>query len=394
MAREAEGETRQTKGIEMTRFATPSPKRWGTRTEALVVCVCLSFAGLVGCAQPGRAGPSAVSGESNAGGPSAASRPAPAAERAGANKAADARLRDLATAIVQHGVKYAENPVVRAQGVEACEEVLGKESLPAIRGALKDEHAGVRFAACMALGRLKDGEAAGALRGMLVDPDASVRAGVYFALERLGDVSHRKEWTELLRRHSDSAVRRNAALALGALGDPKAMGMLSLAARSDLDEGVRLQALEGLANLGDKDAVDQFLHFSIAGLSFRQPFALMALRHVKDDRVTETLRSRLESSPYLESQLAAARSLGAQGYGDGFNLALASLEWNKPQTELADDPPANQVMRVRSMAALALGDIGDRRALKALTKRMQTPDDPRVQLAAATAILMILNGPA
>ena len=50
--------------------------------------------------------------------------------------------------------------------------------------------------------------------------------------------------------------------------------------------------------------------------------------------------------------------------------------------------------RVRSMAALALGDIGDRRALKALTKRMQTPDDPRVQLAAATAILMILNGPA
>jgi HEAT repeat protein len=172
--------------------------------------------------------------------------------------------------------------------------------------------------------------------------------------------------------------------------------LLTRAARSDLDEGVRLQALEGLAILGDKDAIDQFLRFAIAGRSFRQPFALMALRQVKDDRVIEALRSRLDSasSPYLESQLAAARSLGAQGYREGFNLALSALEWNQPQADLPDDPPANQVMRVRSMAALALGEIGDRRALKALTKRMQTPDDPRVQLAAATAILMILNGPA
>lgn len=363
----------------MKRIEAPSRTGWGVRAGVGLTCMVAAMMGMGGCAQQSAAGPNTIS------------RPAGASGRA--TSAADKSLRDLATAIVRRGVQYPENPVVRAQGVEACEETLGAESLPLIRHALKDEHPGVRFAACMALGRLKDAESAGALRGLLNDPDASVRAGVYFALERLGDGTHRKEFADLLRRHAEAVVRRNAAMALGALGDPKTLGLLSRAARADLDEGVRLQALEGMAMLGDKDAVDQFIRFSIAGLSFRQPFALMALRHVKDERVTEALRSRLDSSPYLESRLAAARSLGAQGYGDGFNLALTSLDWNQPQADLPDDPPANQVMRVRTMAALALGEIGDRRALKPLTKRMQTPDDPRVQLAAATAILMIIDGP-
>lgn len=308
--------------------------------------------------------------------------------------AADEPLRVLATAILKRGVQYPENPVVRAQGIEASADTLGAAALPAIRDALKDEEPGVRFAACMALGRLKDTESKGALRALLNDADPSVRVGVYFALERLGDVSHRQEWADLLRRHGDSTVRRNAALALGTLGDAHVVQLLNRAASSDADEGVRIQACEGMAVLGDADAIDQLLRFSIAGQSFRQPFALLALRRVHDDRVVETLRSRLNTAPYLESRLAAARSLGAQGYGYGFRLALDSLDWNAPLTDLPDDPPANQLMRVRTMAALALGEIGDRRALKALTERMETPDDPRVQLAAATAILMILHVPA
>jgi HEAT repeat protein len=48
-------------------------------------------------------------------------------------------------------------------------------------------------------------------------------------------------------------------------------------------------------------------------------------------------------------------------------------------------------MRVRTMAAFTLGEIGDRRALGVLQQRMENHDDARVQLAAAKAILMILN---
>jgi HEAT repeat protein len=53
----------------------------------------------------------------------------------------------------------------------------------------------------------------------------------------------------------------------------------------------------------------------------------------------------------------------------------------------------NQIMRVRSMAALALGAIGDPAALPALKHRLEAQDDPRVQLAAARAILEILEAP-
>lgn len=291
-------------------------------------------------------------------------------------------------------MQYPEHPAVRAQAVEAAEEVLGKDALLLIREAMKDEHPAVRFAACMALGRLRDPDAFPALRKLAEDEDANVRVGAYFALERLGDGSHRPAWVDLLRRHEDPTVRRNAVMALGMLEDKKAMPVLELAASSDPDEGVKLQALEGMARLGDREAIGRFLQYAIAGQSFRQPYALVTLAHIRDERVVPALRTRLESSPYLESRLAAARSLGALGYPDGYDLALASLNWEDTRSDLRDDPPEVQLMRVRSMAAMALGEIGSRRALDALAGRMQTPDDPRVQLAAATAILMILNGPA
>jgi HEAT repeat protein len=306
---------------------------------------------------------------------------------------ADNTLRELAATYVRQGVRYPEHPVVRAEAVEAAAKVMGRDALLLVRGAMKDEHPAVRFAACMAMGRLKDPDAAPTLRELLKDEDPSVRVGVYFALERLGDTSHRVEWVELLRRHENPVVRRNAAMALGLLEDKKSLPLLELAANSDPDEGVKLQALEGMARLGDRDAISQFLQYAIAGQSFRQPYALITLAYIKDERVAPALRTRLESSPYLESRLAAARSLGVLGYADGYDLALASLNWKDAQPNLRDDPPEVQIMRVRSMAAMALGEIGDRRALDALAKRMQTPDDPRVQLAAATAILMILNGP-
>ena len=48
-------------------------------------------------------------------------------------------------------------------------------------------------------------------------------------------------------------------------------------------------------------------------------------------------------------------------------------------------------MRVRQLAAMALGAIGDHRALPALRRRLNDPSDPRVQVYAANAILEILS---
>lgn len=302
-------------------------------------------------------------------------------------------LRAEAQTCVERGMVYPFDPAVRTQAMEAACKVLGDAGRLRIREGLKDQHPGVRFAAAMALGKLKDKAALPALRSLTSDPDANVRIAAYFALEQCGlsSTEYRTAWRDCLRKHENPEVRRNAVLALGQLNDTSTIPILRAAANGDSDEGVRTQALEGLALLGDKDAVSRFTFEAFGGVGYRQPFALITLGQVPDDRVVPTLRSRLASSPYLEARLAAARGLGAKGWADGLELAMRSLDWNKPDRNLPEDRPENQIMRVRSMAAMALGEIGDPKALEKLKKTMENPEDPRVQLAAATAILMIVD---
>jgi HEAT repeat protein len=304
----------------------------------------------------------------------------------------DTELRRTATAYVEAGLRFPDIPAVRAQAMESATETLGDEALYQIRPGLKDEHPGVRFAACMAIGELEDRESIPQLRKLATDSDPNVRIGAFYALEKLGVTSYRRAWRDMLRYHDSAEVRRNAVLALGQLGEPEVLPLLRMAATTDQDEGVRIQAYEAMALLGDEHAIGRFIYEALGGVGFRQPFALLTLGEVPDERVIPALVTRLETSPYLEARLAAARSLGAHGYANGFELARKSLTWDDADPAAPNDSVRSQIMRVRSMAALALGEIGDRRALKPLSRLMQDPDDPRVQLAAATAILMILDG--
>jgi HEAT repeat protein len=304
-----------------------------------------------------------------------------------------AQARREAETCIDRGMVYPFDPAVRAQATEAAAQVLGESSRLRIREGLKDQHPGVRFAAALALGKLKDKGALPALQNLVNDPDPSVRVGAYFALDQLGasTSAQRTLWRDILRKHEKPEARRNAVLALGQLKDKATIPLLKAVVSADSDEGVRMQALEGLALLGEREAVNRFIFEAFGGVGFKQPFALLALGQVPDDRVIPCLKLRMKNAPYLEAQLAAARGLGAKGYADGFDLAFRSLDWNQPVRNLPEDRPENQVMRVRSMAAMALGEIGDPRALEKLKKAMEDPEDPRVQLATATAILKIVD---
>lgn len=299
-------------------------------------------------------------------------------------------LRIEARLTIEEGLVYEDNPAIRSQAVEATAEVLEDAALQ-IRQRLEDEHPGVRFAACMALGELRDRDAVAALRKRTQDEDASVRVAAYFALERLGIQDYRRPWADALMRSPEAAVRRNAALAFGRLGDPSALPLLNRAGVHDDDEGVRLQVREAMAVLGDADTISRFVHDAYGGAGFRQPFAILTLGQVKDHNVLPTLRRCLDTSPYRETQLAAARALAMHGYAEGYNLALRSLRWNQARSDLPDDPPRNQIRRVRSMAIMALGEIGNPDALGPLYRLLAESDDPQIQLTAATAILKILN---
>jgi len=303
----------------------------------------------------------------------------------------DGVLREKATQQICLAARLPDRPDVRAQAMEAAAHVLGDEGVLLLREGLKDTHPAVRFAACMGLGELADVDAKPAVQPLVHDPDGSVRVAAYFALERMGDLSHRVAWRDALLSNPEPVVRRNAALALGRLHDKHVIPLLRKALADDPDDGVRLQALEALAFLGDDYAINRFLVDAYGGMGFKQPFALLTLGHVPGERVLSALRTRLKHAPYLEARLAAARSLGMQGYDEGYALALKSLSWDEPDRNVPNDPPETQIMRVRSMAALALGDIGRREALGPLHQAMETEMDPRVRLAAATAIVRILN---
>ncbi|MBN1488906.1 MAG: HEAT repeat domain-containing protein [Phycisphaerae bacterium] len=297
-------------------------------------------------------------------------------------------LRTLAMQYMTAAVTFQDNPVIRAQAIEGLQRTEGEKAVTWFREAINDEHPGVRFAACIALGTIRHEPSETLLRVCLADPDANVRVAAMFALRRLGDPGFVDEFGQIVRAHPDARVRRNAVLVLGRLEEPGAIALLRRAYEDD-DESVRLQALESMALLGDKRAVEQILFYAGGGFGDRQAFALITLGRAHNTRAVDTLRYALEKAPYLESKLAAARALGEMGYNDGYKLALQSVEWNEPAQNLPDDPPENQIMRIRTQAAFALGAIGEPGALTALRKQMETPGDPRVQLAAAAAILDI-----
>jgi HEAT repeat protein len=302
--------------------------------------------------------------------------------------AAGFRQRGFET--VKRGIQYPYLPSVRAQAVEAMQEAAPEEGLPWIRSALADEHPAVRFAACLAAGAVHDLLARDGLTRCLDDPDANVRVGAIFALHRLGDTHLTGQLPEYLFDSSQPSVRRNAALVLGRLGEPGAVSLLARAMR-DPDEGVQLQALESMALLGNREAQQQLTFYANSGTGYKEAFALNALSQTHARRFLDTYRYRLRHTDFLETRLSAARGLGLLGTREGYPVAVEALNFNSPRRDLADDPAENQVRRIRQLAALALGAIGDPRALPALDRALMLCDDPNVQVAIGKAILEIVE---
>jgi HEAT repeat protein len=301
-------------------------------------------------------------------------------------------LREEALRGLKAGARYEADAFVRAQAIEALGKVAPEQGVPYFLEALRDPSPVVRFTACMALGSAEWRDAAELLRLRLEDEDGSVQAAAVYALHCLGDQGHTSILADKLLRDPDVRVRRNTALILGELGEPGSIRLLKHAAR-DRDEGVMLQANEAMALLGDAKARQQLAIQAHDGAGHRQALALIAMGRIRDPRFLAAIEFRLNEGPYPETRLAAARALGRYGRKDGLKLALEELDFEASGTDLPEDPPENQVMRIRSMAALALGAIGDPVALPALKRRLEAQDDPRVQLAAARAILEILDSP-
>lgn len=300
-------------------------------------------------------------------------------------------LRDRALWALKKGVEYEALPSVRAQAVEALQKVAPRAGLPWIRAALDDEHPAVRFAACVALGTLRDTVAKPSIEKLIPDSDPNVQAAAIFAMHRLGAPRHSERLAEFLLEHDDPAVRRNAAMLLGRLGEKGAVPLLARAVMSD-DDALRIQALESMALLENPEALKQLKVNTYSGDGAEQTLALLALAETTDPSLEELFRIRLEQALHLETRLAAAKALGKLHCDAGYLVARQAMDFNRPRKDDKNDPPKMQIMRIRQLAAHALGAIGKLEALPVLRDRMNNDEDPRVQLAAAMAIVQLTNG--
>jgi len=241
----------------------------------------------------------------------------------------------------------------------------------------------------MALAHLRDPQSRGVLEAQLRDENRGVRAAAIFALHRLGDASRTKELAGLLLYTADQEVRRNVAMIFAELGDPKAMPVLRRAAR-DRDIAVRWHVQEAMARLGDKEAVEQLIMFAHSGYGDERLIGILALGRIKDRQATRCLLDMVRRDNPLEVKLAAVRALGQIGSPTGEDMARKALVWvpDKAGEEVEAEPKNVRQVRIRSMAALALAEVGRPDVVGDLLARMQR-DDPRVGVAAAAAILRI-----
>jgi HEAT repeat protein len=275
------------------------------------------------------------------------------------------------------------------QAIEALQEHGGPKSLPWIRQALRDEVPGVRFAAMLALGSMRDDVSEPNIRALLSSDLDSDRIAAIYALHALGDTRFTGDLAGYLLKSEDLATRRHAALVLGRMGEKGALPLLNLAMH-DSDRGLRANVLEARTLLGDAEARNFLKTTSYGGVGEETAFSIVTLGQLRDQSYLNLFRDKLETALHLEVKLAAARALGWLGDDTGYEIAYRSLSFSTSKDE-ENEPSENRNLRVRQMAALAVGAIGKPEALPKLKRMMESAGDPRLQIAAAKAILDIVS---
>lgn len=375
------------------------------RVSALPAAVLLAAAfSAAGCkSEPSRA---------NSAPPAADSRQAAAA---GGNPAPIAQVnrsaaRERAIQILLEAALSRE-PLHRANALEGLLPVPSRVESVA-RAALADDNVGVRYAACIVIGKLKQKSSLPMVEPLVNDPDPRVQGAALYAMSRCGKPVN---FTPLARalQHPDYRVRAEAARVLGDLGNRTATPMLRAAAANvesgDLVEAklFRLQIAEAMVKLGEPDVIDSVRAALFPPTRNDYEVSVLAaqiLGELKDQRAARDLIRVIEqradaastggaavtppgtsqpaSTPATnfaqprELRLAAASALGKMGYPDGVYVADAFA---------ADPDPL-----VRQQAALVLGDAGLPQSLARLDGMMADPS-PEVRIAAAAAALKLIE---
>ena len=297
----------------------------------------------------------------------------------------DAALQAAARRELRSALRSTDE-LVRAHALESIADVAPADPAPLVLPSLDDPSPLVRKAAAMTAGRLKIAAAHDGLVRLVTtatptadpsDPNQptyalQARMADIFALHQLGDT----RWSHELERTADDArpqIRGDTALILELIGNTSAAPILYQMMKHDRVPNVRLQAAEALWRLGDGRGEDTLVQATVSSYASDRMVALLALAGPRDRRVLRNVFGLL-TDDYPEVALVAARAAGQLGNDAGVGVAERGAASADPMQ--------------RSLAALALGDIGRSDSQPVLAKLIGD-DHADVRLTAAAALLEI-----
>ncbi|RKY41050.1 MAG: hypothetical protein DRP85_07295, partial [Candidatus Makaraimicrobium thalassicum] len=314
---------------------------------------------------------------------------------------------------------------------------------------LKDKDWNIRESAAVTLGDIGNKRAVGPLIQALKDKDWYVRSdSAAEALGKIGDKRAVEPLIEVLKKNENGYVRRSAAWALGEIGDKGAVEPL-VQALKDEDSDVRKSVARALGKIGDKGAVEPLIELEKSGIVeavFEELAIWRALDKlgvkgasakcdfyekieklidssrcgdrdtcvwanemlgtmIKDKIVVNALITNVLYANDWERPGSAARALTksddprvfavlirALGYpSGGLNRRLTVLDILGEMGDARAVGPITKVLLndgvdiYRREAAVALGNIGDKRAVEALIEALKDEND-EVRRYAARAL--------
>ena len=301
----------------------------------------------------------------------AASSPAQSAAAAAPSPRSAATCRPRPEQIVSDGLADAD-PQIRANAVEVVASTRELRLMPKVQKLLADPVVPVRFAAILAVGDMGYAPAKNEVGPLLNDPNPNIKIAACLCDEPAGP---------------DRNSTRRSATRWPAATRPCGPTPPCCSARAASKEGIRflywtlqrddssdmviLQAAEAIAMLGDHRIYPKLWTRLISTYADDRVIGIRAMGALGTDEAKSAIITMLDD-PVPEVRLAAAEQLGKLGESGGEAEVLAVFEKN-----LMADMDAQGQQRIKTLAALAIGEIGTERSAKYLPQLLQDPSKAR-----------------
>lgn len=243
------------------------------------------------------------------------------------------------------------------QGILKSLDETGQPGIVQLIDALKNKDGEIRAGAAWALGNLKVRNAVVPLMQAIRDGDEYVRREAVMALGEIRDSRAVMPLIEVLEGEDTIYVRCGAAEALGAIGDAKAVQPLISILKNEEEVFVLSEAVLALGKFGEPKAVLPLIELFENEDSNLAEHIKWALVDIGQPAVISLIQSLNHNHPLVRQR--AARTLGEMHEQNALLPLIDRLAFEK-------DP------EVLSFIVEALGQLGDRRAVKPLLNIIQT----------------------